>query len=506
MGNNLAGFIKSVALGLCISIFTFATVLDNPYAAYEEKTNNKVLKEIDGLVDKYDVQGASVALIQNGEVTEYRNYGVSNIEEKTPVTNKTVFKIASISKTVTAYGIMKLVDEKKLDLDVPISTYLKRWQLPDTEFDEDKVTLRTLLSHTSGVTDSSEQGYTEPLPDIATALERRNVHLKREPGTEFEYSSFAGLGICQLIIEEVTGERFEDYMKSQIFEPLGMESANYGVKAENGFVMATPYAGFHKAVEPEQIVMNGAGGVNIDNEDFTKFVINLMDYYDGGNLEMFQAQPATGSIHGVYGLGIIPTTLENGKTIYHHNGTLTGWNAEFAFEPKSKSGIVILTNSDKGFYFTYEALGEWSREAAGGITLDTADVFKMENGIKIAIIIVSILLGLLAIEFIYKLRKNKITLVKGKKKIVVSLIKSIIALVVMIAWYIGFYTAIPFEIMYSMKNYYLFTFFTTNFQILSAVIMVFLLVIAVRVFYRKTGKELKNGKSNNGTRDNVQCR
>ena len=76
----------------------------------------------------------------------------------------------------------------------------------------------------------------------------------------------------------------------------------------------------------------------------------------------------------------------------------------------------------------------------------------------------------------------------------------------MIAWYIGFYTAIPFEIMYSMKNYYLFTFFTTNFQILSAVIMVFLLVIAVRVFYRKTGKELKNGKSNNGTRDNVQCR
>ena len=133
MGNNLAGFIKSVALGLCISIFTFATVLDNPYAANEEKTNNKVLKEIDGLVDKYDVQGASVALIQNGEVTEYRNYGVSNIEEKTPVTNKTVFKIASISKTVTAYGIMKLVDEKKLDLDVPISNYLKRWQLPDTE-------------------------------------------------------------------------------------------------------------------------------------------------------------------------------------------------------------------------------------------------------------------------------------------------------------------------------------------------------------------------------------
>ncbi|WP_253199381.1 serine hydrolase domain-containing protein [Clostridium tagluense] len=132
---------------------------------------------IDELVKKYKPQGASIALIENGEITHVKNYGYANVENKIPVNEHTAFKIASISKTMTAYGVMKLVEEGKLDLDKPITEYLTKWKLPDTQFDETKLTLRTLMSHTSGVTDSTEYGYTQALPTIDKALVQRGIQI-----------------------------------------------------------------------------------------------------------------------------------------------------------------------------------------------------------------------------------------------------------------------------------------------------------------------------------------
>jgi CubicO group peptidase (beta-lactamase class C family) len=147
---------------------------------------------IEKLIQKYSPQGASVIILDDYKIKEVKNFGYANVESKIPVNIDTQFKIASISKSVTAYGIMQLVDNGVLNLDEPISTYLTRWQLPDTEYDESKVTIRTLLSHTSGVSGSDEYGYSIPLPDVATVLKERGIHLKREPATTFEYSEFTG--------------------------------------------------------------------------------------------------------------------------------------------------------------------------------------------------------------------------------------------------------------------------------------------------------------------------
>lgn len=185
--NLLKSVILIVALmGIAFSVFNVIKNKDNDY--------------IDKLIEKYSPQGAAIAVIENGEITEVRNYGYSNIESKSLVNNETQFKIASISKSITSYAVMKLVDEGKLNLDEPINTYLTKWKLPDTQFDENKLTLRTLMSHTSGITGSDEIGYEYPLPTIEDALRERDIKLKREPGEVFEYSEFAGLGICQLII------------------------------------------------------------------------------------------------------------------------------------------------------------------------------------------------------------------------------------------------------------------------------------------------------------------
>lgn len=485
MKNGFLRLMKSLIICLLVSVTLFGSISVSKVHENSRDSENLLEKQLGELINKYNLQGAAIALISNGKVTDYLNYGFADVNGKILVDNKTVFKIASISKTVTAYGIMKLVDEGKVNLDVPIAKYLRKWQLKDDKYDVDKVTLRALLSHTAGVSDSNEAGYKEPLPSISEALKARNIHLIREPQTKFEYSSFAGYGIVQLIIEEVTGMNFEQYMKSQVFAPLKMDTANYdnNNKAVD-YQMATPYASFNKAVKTEPIIMKGAGGVNANSEDLAKFVIGLIDYYNSGNSEMFAIQPHTENVHGVYGLGIIPSEI-NDKTVYHHNGTFVGWNAEIAFEPKMREGIVILTNSDLGFNFTYDALGAWTQSIAHGVTNDTAAVHKMEKIIDLISILVVVLIIIVGLSLIVRVKRKSISFVRNKTQLGRPLIKAVILLILMILWNVVFYTKIPFRVLYNMDNYYLFTFFTVNFQRLSAAIISLLVLLIVRSFYIK---------------------
>lgn len=470
---------------ICSVLFIFCLSNNYTVKAIDSSNENLIFNEADKLVKKYNVQGSSIALIENGKIKEIKNYGYANLKENTVVTNDTEFKIASISKTVTAYGIMKLVDEGKLDLDVPISKYLTKWNLPDSEFDENKVTLRTLMSHTSGITDSTELGYGNSLPKIEDALKERNIKLKREPGTEFEYSSFAGFGICQLIIEEVTGMKFEDYMKEEVFNEFHMENSNYDESFELPNIMATPYAGINKPIKTEPIVMVGAGGLNTTSTDLSNFVIGLINFYDNGNLEMFTEQKNTESKYGVYGLGIIPCQLDNGKTIMEHNGTLTGWNAQIAFEPESKDGIVILTNSDKAFYFTYDLLGKWSNAVVGGTILDSEFVYKVENIVRIVIGVLTLIIIVLAFTNIKQLISGKFVLSTSKNQIFKSCLKSLPILLVLILWYIIFYTQLPFKLFFSMPNYYIFTFITPNFHIVSILTLGIGIMLILKMFLTK---------------------
>jgi CubicO group peptidase (beta-lactamase class C family) len=114
---------------IIISLLILATIFSFIACSRKESEDYR-----DSLVNKYKPQGASIAIIENGKTVEVKNYGKANVEKNISVTNKTTFKIASISKVVTAYAVMKLVDEGKLELDTPVSSYLTRWKLPKSEF------------------------------------------------------------------------------------------------------------------------------------------------------------------------------------------------------------------------------------------------------------------------------------------------------------------------------------------------------------------------------------
>ncbi|WP_397421103.1 serine hydrolase domain-containing protein [Phenylobacterium sp.] len=155
-----------------------------------------------------------------------------------PVDRDTRFQVASMGKWVTALGIMTLVEQGKIDLDAPVSTYLTRWQLPASEFDNSKVTVRRLLSHTAGLTDGLGYGGFAPgtpVQSLEASLTRAadadpgsdgRTRVGHEPGAAFEYSG-GGYTLLQLIVEEVSGQTFNAYMTDAVLAPLGMTGSTF---------------------------------------------------------------------------------------------------------------------------------------------------------------------------------------------------------------------------------------------------------------------------------------
>lgn len=175
----------------------------------------------------------ALALVRGGTVEYEKFHSVGK-----PVDRNTIFQVSSLSKWISAWGIMKLVEEGKLDLDAPVSRYLTRWQLPPSEFNNEAVTVRRLLSHTAGLTDglgysgfetaSAIQPIEESLTHAADADEGVSgaVKVGLPPGSEFKYSG-GGYTLLQLIVEEVSGQSFDAYMTQSVFLPLGMTHSRY---------------------------------------------------------------------------------------------------------------------------------------------------------------------------------------------------------------------------------------------------------------------------------------
>ncbi|MGA9238153.1 serine hydrolase domain-containing protein, partial [Robiginitalea sp.] len=259
-------------------LFSFSLAAQNESKEIEQFTY-ELDQRIPELLHDFLVPGAAIALIENGEIILQKGYGYSNIDKGTLVTPTTGFNIGSISKTFAAWGVMKLVQEGKIDLDAPAENYLTRWHFPDSEFDADKVTLRRLLSHTAGLSLHGYPGWSpkDELPSIEESLNGKNngpgrVEIIMEPGTKWKYSG-GGFTVLQLIIEEVTGEKFEDYMQANILNPLGMTHSSFTIDDKILEASALEYNEFGEVIDFELFTAQAAAGLHTTIKDFTKFAL-----------------------------------------------------------------------------------------------------------------------------------------------------------------------------------------------------------------------------------------
>ncbi|MHC1684733.1 MAG: serine hydrolase domain-containing protein [Clostridiaceae bacterium] len=495
MKKKLFSLIVLAFILILSSITSFLLINSNHKKVYLSKNTgdfiNNLDKELPDWMKCYNVPGAAIAIIENDKIIFQKGYGYSNKESNTITTPETIFRIASISKPITAFGIMHLVDQGKIKLDDPAEKHLTRWHIPESNFDSNGVTIRRLLSHTAGFSVEGSPGYdpNNALPTIEQSLsgiagEDWQVKLINEPGTTFKYSG-GGFSILQLIVEEVTGKSFSEYMQTEIFTPLNLNSTRYDKNFQDISLIATPYTGKDKPLIDKPWVEFASGGIYTNLKDLSNFVVSCMEDYNG-NLpgrnvlkpttinEMFTPQPNTQSSFGVYGLGFIPETLKSGDKLISHSGDITGWNAQIAFLPEKKSGIVILTNSDAGYYFKSDVLGAWTSWSTSSINSDTKFLRLMQK----ALLTIAFFLEVLSLYYLYKITEE---FVKKKRFFSFNFIKrfnfkytirTFLPLILILAWYLIFYSEYIFKIFFKLDDYLLFTFFPPEFFWITLIITI----------------------------------
>jgi CubicO group peptidase (beta-lactamase class C family) len=258
---------------------------------------------------------------------------------------------------------MKLVEEGGLDLDRPVSTYLTRWQLPRGAFDNDGVTARRLLGHTSGLTDGLGFGDYQPheeIPPLEESLSRprasdgRTVQIAvgREPGADFDYSG-GGYLLLQLIVEEVSGQRFEDYMRSEVLEPLGLTRSTFEYIGDASNVSPS-YDAQGQRAPLYRYAASGATGYSTSAADLATFVMAQLPEGLAGRplsqatIDRMREPHAFLYRAAIWGLGtMLFAPTPSGDFVFGHDGANEpAINAAGRVNPDTGDGIVVLASGN----------------------------------------------------------------------------------------------------------------------------------------------------------------
>ncbi|MGI6005380.1 MAG: serine hydrolase domain-containing protein [Christensenellales bacterium] len=325
------------------------------------------------LMKRYRIPGASVALVEGGQIVWTKAYGYAELETGRPLTPDTPMRVQSIAKSVTAWGVMKLVEQGKIELDSPAARYMKNWTFPKSEFAAQDVTVRQLLNHTSGLPLGDVftiYAPTQEVPSLQESLGRQAV-LMREPGTAFYYSN-TGYNLLELLVQEVTGQDFAEYMRQEVLLPLGMEHSNFDWSEALDPPVPTGYDLGGDAVPVYVFAEKGSGGLFASAEDIARFIAaGMTDFSDNpvlGPESIDQLHTPSSRKIGVYnlvfdayGLGHYIEALPNGRRAVSHGGQGTGIMTHFHAVPETGDGIVILTNSQRSWPFIAYLLSDWAQ-------------------------------------------------------------------------------------------------------------------------------------------------
>lgn len=272
-------------------LIIFAIVLANFVNAEESTEVSELIKRLDvgipKILDKHNAPGVALAIVNGNRIVEFRSYGFADVATETEITQSTMFNVGSISKLVTVWGAMQLVARGEVDLDAPINQYLKRWQIPSSEFSVKKVTLRNILSHTSGLSLGPYAGWDsrEKLSSIVDSLNGDNngagsVELIHAPDTKWSYSG-GGYSVVQLLIEDVSGMAFEDYMQQNVFEPLNMKDSTFNITEKVVNKSATPYDDTGEVTGMLYFNEKAAAGLQTTAIDLARFNMAILRNSDG---------------------------------------------------------------------------------------------------------------------------------------------------------------------------------------------------------------------------------
>lgn len=352
--------------------------LKNPFIS-------KLNSTIPDLLKNGQTTGLAIGLIEDGKVLFTQGYGFADVEAKRPLAANTIMPVGSISKPITAWGVMHLVYKGKFRLDDPVDLLLKSWKLPKSDFDNNEVTIRRLLSHTAGTSVFSAPWFqqNERRPSLIEVLngtvgDRGMVKVIKKPGSVWSYSG-GGYTILELLIEDITLQSFNDYMISKIFQPLGMKDTSFLIDYKKPNPRAAKlYDEGGKLVPSYQTIGESAGNLQTTANDFVKILLEYCKIHQGKvkpkllNSELIKTmltkvaevnlKDVGAEIDGAfYGLGHGIHRTGSGDLIAYHSGGNPGVRAYFLVSPEKGNGIILISNSENGVDVIKKVLQLWSQ-------------------------------------------------------------------------------------------------------------------------------------------------
>ncbi len=327
----------------------------------------KAEAEIQSIMQSSPVVGLSVAVVKNNKVIYNQSFGFKDVEKQLPLTNQSIFRIASISKSFTTTAIMQLVAKKQISLDQDLSE-LVGFKVRNPKFPNTVITLKMALSHRSSINDS-EGYFSLDAIDPAKNPNFAKCYNAYEPDKGYMYCNL-NYNLAGSILEKVTGIRFDKYIQQQILDPLGLYGG-YNVNALESNLIAKIYE-FNKetqgftlspnayAPRTEEInnytigrttpIFSPTGGIKISANDLAKYMImhSRLGKYKGGRMipkKLSKQMQTIISEEEGYGMALETTTkLIAGKTMIGHTGSAYGLYSIMFFEPKEKIGFVVISN------------------------------------------------------------------------------------------------------------------------------------------------------------------
>ena len=364
--------LTSIIISLLVMLFSGSLQIMRNLRAHAPLDEFKAHMDerIPALMKLYGIPGCNIALVKDNEVVWTEGYGYADVSNRRALTVDTPMSVQSITKSVTAWGVMRLWEKGLIDVDAPVSQYLKSWQFPLTDYRIEKITVRQLLSHTAGMplgdfTNIYSPG--EAMPSNRDVMSGEAV-LMREPGTGFSYSN-TGYNLLEILIEDVTGQSFSDYIRREVLLPLGMESAVFDIDKA-----VTPYppTGYNLKGEPVPVYLypsKASGGLFATAHDIARFAASGMQENPVLSIEsinrMYKPESYKIGIYGLvfeaYGFGHYIEKLPNGMVSVSHGGQGNGIMTHMQAVPETGDAIVILTNSQRSWPFIAYVLSNWAQ-------------------------------------------------------------------------------------------------------------------------------------------------
>jgi len=316
------------------------------------------------LMERFEVPGVSVAVIDNFNIHWAKGYGISDVETGMAVDTATMFQAASISKPVAAMATVRAAQDGLFSLDDDINDILKSWSLDGGGFTEEQpVTPRGLTSHTSGLGDGfGFPGYAPgmPLPTTVQIIEGHElsnvgpVFMEREPLTFYEYSG-GGVTLMELALSEVRGMPFEELMSTYVLDPIGMSRSSYEqpISAENdlGAARAHDAEGQSKGAKWHVYPELAAAGLWTTPSDLARFAIDVQKTVRGGDGAVLNSRLVGEMLRpvgvGPYAVGFSISRMGEGW-YFGHGGSNWGFRARLLAHTAKGYGFVIMTNADSG--------------------------------------------------------------------------------------------------------------------------------------------------------------